>query len=203
MNIKSVIITVFLLVSLSGCISSKSYVDPKYHHTSYSDIKLVQERHYINLIVEFQRNGKHLSKHDTDVHGFVERAFRATAVIVPDRASQNRKVKVIVNNLADLGNATAKGFGVGLTFGAAGTVVTDYYEITIEYSNGSDKIVKNLQHALHTTIGNKAAPIENVEPTTALDGFGKIIEDAVLNFVKDMQDQGYFTLNSQLPKRVV
>ena len=46
------------------------------------------------------------------------------------------------------------------------------------------------KHALHTTVGNKAAPVENVEPTSLADGFGTIVEETILNFVKDMQDNG-------------
>jgi len=196
MNITRVILVAITLLMLSGCISTKSYVDPQFHRASYNDIKHVQDIYFVNLTVEFQRNGEHMSKYDKEVYSFVDKALRGTAVVVPETTKQEKGIHVIVNNVGDLGEAAAKGFGVGLTFGAVGTVVTDYYKITVEYSDGTRKVVKNLKHALHSTIGNKAAPIENVEPTTILAGFEKVIEDAILNFVKDMQDQGLLTLNS-------
>ena len=34
------------------------------------------------------------------------------------------------------------------------------------------------------------APVENVEATSLADGFGTIVEEIILNFVKDMQDNG-------------
>ena len=101
---------------------------------------------------------------------------------------------VVVNNIADMGSAAAKGFGTGLTFGLAGSVVTDLYEISIEFSDGNGGNIRNdYKHALHTTIGNKKAPLDGVAPTSPADGFGTIVEQTVLNFIKDMQDVGLLT----------
>jgi hypothetical protein len=129
------------------------------------------------------------------VRNHVERVLRASGVIEPTSEGANYTLKVVVNNLADLSDAAAKGFGTGLTFGAVGTLVTDYYEVTITYTDSSGKEQsKKYKHALHTTIGNKKAPFDNVEPTTPADAFGTIVEQVLLNFVKDMQAQGLLTL---------
>ena len=99
-----------------------------------------------------------------------------------------------MNNIADLDEAAAKGFGTGLTLGAAGSAVTDFYDIKIElYMGDEPPLTKTYKHAIVTTIGNKPAPLD-VEPTTVSDAFGKVVEDAMLNFVKEMQAQNLLSL---------
>ncbi len=107
-------------------------------------------------------------------------------------------MKITVNNVADLSEAAVKGFGTGLTFGAADSLVTDYYEITIEYGNGNgngngSQFTQKYKHALHTTTGNEDAPFDSVQPTTPSDAFGTVVEQTLLNFVKDMQAKGFLS----------
>ena len=185
----------FCVFTLFGCVTTKTYVDPSFAEAGYDDIKLVTNRYDCRIEIEFQRNGERLEKADKEVRNHVERTLRATGVINPSMEDIAVSIKVIVNNIADLGEATAKGFGTGLTFGAAGSLVTDYYEITISFSDGKGtELTENYKHALHTTIGNKGAPVEGVEPTTPSDGFGTVVEQVLLNFIKDMQSKGLLSL---------
>jgi hypothetical protein len=183
---------VFICVSVSGCLSTKAYVDLQYRRATYSEIGHVDTKYKANIDVEFQRNGKHFSNADNELRGHVESVFRATGVVVPTTEPVELKIKVIANNIADLAAARTKGFATGLTFGVAGTTVTDYYEVTIEYQNGGMKGRSTYKHAIHTTIGNASAPIP-VEPMTVSDAFGKVVEDVILNFVKEMQQSGKLT----------
>ncbi|MDJ0908043.1 MAG: hypothetical protein QNI99_02550 [Woeseiaceae bacterium] len=178
---------------LSGCISVKSYVDPAFGKATYDDIQQVSERHDLRIEVEFQRNGEVFERAHSEVENHVVRSLRATGVVEPV-AEGSGSLRVVVNNVANIGESAAKGFGTGLTFGLAGSAVTDYYEISIEYTDGNGTVTTHdYKHALHTTVGNKAAPVEDVEPTTLADGFGTIVEEIILNFVKDMQDNGLLT----------
>ena len=194
MSFKNIISMAFLSIFLSGCISPKTYVDPSFSNASYDQIKSVNKKYSSNVLIEFQRNGEHFSRADGELRGHVERTLRATGVITPGGDSSKYAIKVTVNNIADMGDAVAKGFGTGLTFGAAGSLVTDYYEATIEFvdENGA-KHVGTYKHALHTTIGNKKAPFDNVKPTTPAAGFGTVVEQTILNFIKEMQDKGVLT----------
>jgi hypothetical protein len=176
---------------VTGCLSSKSYVDPQYRKAMYSDINHVETKYKANIDVEFQRNGKHFSSVDNELRGHVERVFRATGVVVPATEAVDLKIKVVANNIADISAARNKGFVTGLTFGVAGTCVTDFYEIIIEYQNGGPKERLTYKHAIHTTIGNSPAPIP-VEPTPG-NAFAKVVEDVILNFVKEMQQRGKLT----------
>jgi hypothetical protein len=191
----TIVIVPFLM---SGCLSTKSYVDPQYRKASYNDIAPVAEAYLANLEVEFQLNGEHKQSVDATVRSEVEKALYSINIIVPTNLESELILKVTVNNIADLGKARAKGFGTGLTFGAAGSTVTDFYDIKIElYKGNEEALIKNYKHAIHTTIGNKPAPL-NVEPATTAVAFSKVIEDAILNFIKDLQNKNMFLTSDEI-----
>jgi len=188
-------LVVIIPLFMSGCLSTKSYVDPQYRNASYDDIRSVENKYSAKIHVEFQRNGVHYPKADNECRSHIERVFRATGVIIPKSNESEIRINVVVNNIADLDDARKKGFGTGLTLGAAGSTVTDFYEIKIEcYMGDETPLTKIYKHAIFTTIGNKPAPL-NVEPTTVSDAFGKVLEDALLNFVKEMQAQNLLSIS--------
>ena len=114
--------TIAILISvalLSGCISVKSYVDPAFGRATYDDIQRVSQPHDLRVEVEFQRNGEVFERAHSEVENHVLRSLRATGVVNPvDEGSGS--VRIVVNNIANIGESAAKGFGTGLTFGLAG-----------------------------------------------------------------------------------
>src|SRR4051794_27472401 len=119
MNISGRAIIVIAAASflLTGCISSKSFVDPTFPKVSYDDIKKRPEPLRLKLSVEFQRNGEHFPKADMILKDNAERVLRGSSVIVPVADAGEGEIKIVMNNIADLGGAVAKGFGTGLTLG--------------------------------------------------------------------------------------
>jgi hypothetical protein len=174
---------------LAGCISPQSYVDPQYRLASYDAIQRVAQPVPVKVDVHFQRNGKPLPAADNELRGHVERTLRATGVFTP-AADAAGTISITGNNIADLAEARSKGFATGLTFGAAGSMVDDNYEFTCAYQDGAghDRNA-SFKHAIHTAIGKTEAPA-NLTPTTPADAFGHVVEDVVLNFVKQLQDAG-------------
>lgn len=193
MSLKNIIMAVAVSLALTGCISSKSYVDPKYQDLSLSDLKAVESQHLAKVEIEFQRNGEHLDKVDEILRVQVEKVFLSSGVITPSTEREDITIKVTCNNFSDLGEAFAKGFGTGLTFGLAGSTVIDFYEVKIELMRGDEHIEKTYEHALHSTIGNTDPPFANVEGGTAENGFNGIIEDVIFQFIKDMQEDERFS----------
>ena len=197
MSIQKTLLILLFPFFMTGCISTKTYVDPAFSEATYDDVKPVNDIYETQILVEFQRNGEVFDRANQEVREHVERTLRATGIISPVEEEFDISVKIVVNNVADLGEAAAKGFGTGLTLGAAGSLLTDYYEITIEYDDGNGThLTENYKHALHTTIGNKDAPFDGVEPTTPSDGFGTVVEQTLLNFIKDMQGKGLLTFET-------
>ena len=178
---------------LSGCISSRSFVDPSIPKVSYEDIKKRSDPLKLKLLVEFQRNGEHLPKVDSTLKDNTERVLRGTGVIVPVDDQSVGEIKVVVNNIADLGSARAKGFGTGLTFGLAGSTVADAYEMTISITiNGKTISRTAIKHSLYTIIGNGTLPngVESIPPNVA---FERVLEQMILRALHEMQNTGELT----------
>lgn len=191
---KSKVLMLLVAISISsfssGCVSSKSFVDPTFGKVTYNDLEPPANPHRLNITAEFQRNGVHLPEVDSELYGHVERVLRASRFAVPAQGESESKIYVVVNNIADLEKARAMGFGTGLTFGAAGSWVTDYYEMKVELVLGETTFNKSgYKHQLHTTIGNKKGP-EGVPPVTAAAGFATIVEQLLLNFLSDLYKEG-------------
>ena len=175
---------------LSGCISSKSFIDPSIPKVSYDDIKKRSEPLKLKLLVEFQRNGEHFPKVDSTLKDNTERVLRGTGVIVPVDDHSAGEIKVVVNNIADVGSARAKGFGTGLTFGLAGSTVTDAYEMTITITaNGKTVSRTAIKHSIFTLIGNGTLP-NGVESIPANVAFGRVLEQMILRALQEMQNTG-------------
>lgn len=184
---------------LAGCIAPKAYVDPNYVKVTAADVKSVAKKHPAKIAVEFRSNGEPKPAVHDMLKAKVENALRSTGVLEVDPTATAFSLTVTVNNIADTSSAASKGFMTGLTLGAAGSVVTDFYDITISYTDASGQQQKTYKHALHTTIGNQDAPFPNVAPTTIDAGFDAILQQVILNFVSDMQKEGKLTYIMRLP----
>ena len=95
MNSIRLMFSLFVIAFLSGCMTTKSYVDPTYGKTAYSDIKSVATPYNSNVSVEFRRNGTHFARADSELRGHVERTLRASGVVVPGAAGANYSIRVI------------------------------------------------------------------------------------------------------------
>jgi hypothetical protein len=181
-------VTVVSCVGLSACITTRSYVDPQFHHVSYSQIARPAKPQVVRVDAQFERNGNPYPAVDGQLRQFVDQTLRGTGVFIPSPdVSNGAVVSVVANNIADISAARAKGFGTGLTFGAAGSVVPDYYHVTFTYRDPSGNEHKHsYDHAIYTTIGHATPPVD-ATPTTPALAFEKVIEDVTLNFVKDLQ----------------
>jgi len=178
----------------TGCISAKTYVDPKFRKATYQDIKRSDQLLPVTIAVEFQVNGKPGSRQQNIiVSRKILRVLAATKVFVEENSTNVMHaghLKITVNDFGDMGAAVGKGFATGLTFGLAGSEVVDNYEMTIVYrpANG-ESITKQYRHAIHTTIGVHSAPagMESVPPT---DAFDQVVEEMLLNFIQGLQKEG-------------
>jgi hypothetical protein len=196
-NLRIVLAATLSCLALTGCISSKSFVDPSVQKFSYDDLTKKAEPLKLKLSVEFQRNGVPYPRADSTLKDNTERVLRGTGVITPAESQTVGEIKVTVNNIADTGSAAAKGFGTGLTFGLAGSTVMDAYEMTISITANGKTINRTaIKHALFTAVGNTSLPpgIETVPPNV---GFGRVLEQMILRALQDMQAAGELTYSIQ------
>jgi hypothetical protein len=154
-----ILAVVVFSLTLSGCISAQSMVDPGFPKVTYDDVKKRPEPLRLNLAVEFQRNGEHQPKVDSTIQDHAERVLRASGVITPTTDGPDGDIRIVMNHIADKGTAVAKGIGTGLTFGLATSTVTDSYEMDVMVNaKGKTAQKRGIRHALHTTVGNAALP---------------------------------------------
>ncbi|MEB3791226.1 hypothetical protein [Acinetobacter sp. IK40] len=184
---------VAVATQLTGCLSVKSYVDPAYKSVTYSDIKRPAQPIPVVLTTEFQRNGVVIPKAGKELQSAVERSLRATGMFSPTaqlNGEKQAKLQLTANNVADLGEAAGKGVLTGLTFGAVGNAIADKYEFKFNYIDAQGKETsQRYPHMILTTVGNKKAPVENVQPMSINEAFNKVVDDVVIRFSYDLQKQ--------------
>ena len=91
-------------------------------------------------------------------------------------------------------DAMAKGFTTGLTFGLAGSQVTDGYVCTVDYiaSPSAAKITKVVHHAIHTNIGAHSAPANSTKAASAMAAIKTVVNQAIGNALKELSaDPGF------------
>jgi hypothetical protein len=190
MNLR--LIAVLVTSSLvQGCISTHSYVDPQFHHASFGDLARSQPPYALSVKSEFQRNGVEQPRVERQLRDDVERTLRASGVVVPydGKGSADGEISIVVNNVTDLCSAAAKGFGTGLTLGLVGSHVMDGYEMTARLTQSDSVEERKYQHAIISTVGNAAGP-PGLTPVALATAFNQVVDDLVLNFLKDMQSEG-------------
>jgi len=136
------------------------------------------------LLVTFQRDGTAVPKVLKIVRPKVERELKASGMFttlsdtpVPNGAI----VSVTINNITEKG-AAGKGFKTGLTFGLAGTMVTDRYKVTVDYvpAAGKPTVTRVVDHAIFTTIGLKSTPpADATKMQNLLDAFDGVVRQTV------------------------
>jgi len=174
-------------VALSGCISTKSFMDPTFPKVSYDDLKKRQTPVPLNLQVEFQRNGVHIPKIDASLREDSERILRTSGVIAPVADGGRGEILVVVNNIGDLGDARSKGFATGFTFGLVGSEVVDAYEMTVVVTMKGKVVARaTASHALHSVIGNATIP-QGVEILPDGAGFPQVLEQMLIRALHDLQ----------------
>ena len=185
------LLPILALGMLQACVTQKSYVDPQYRHASYNDLARVNPPYVLDVKVEFQRNGEDKPAVDRTVADRVSRSLRASGVAIPydGHAPADGQLNVIANNVVSLSGAAAKGFGTGLTLGLVGSHVTDNYEVTVRLTQGAATIEREYPHSIITTVGNASGPA-GVQPVAIGTAVDQVIDDVVLNFLKDMQAAG-------------
>lgn len=183
-------------VVLTGCLSMKSYVDPALPTVTRADIRTPATPRPVQVAVEFRTKGA------INAAATAEIQPRAVAVaaesglfssVSRDAAGPDAGLlTIVIDNVPLEGeNAAAEGFGVGLTFGAVGSMVTDVYVTTVTYSRGGQTTSVDVRHALHTTVGNKSGPA-GLTAVTPLDGVHQVVDQIVWNSLDQLADKRAF-----------
>jgi hypothetical protein len=178
------------LLSLTGCLSVKSYVDPELRKVEYADLLVRSERRPVSVAVQFERNGELKSSVNGHVQERVVKILESSKLFSKVTTGDGQgldRLQLVLNNVADVDGAVGKGVKTGVTFGAAGSLVTDTYVLKATFlQSGKVAVEKTYRHALHSTIGNAEGP-PNLRPMGTQEAFDKVLEDLMLNLILDLQ----------------
>jgi len=181
---------------LTGCASF--YVDGNTKVVAASEFKKPNAPRPVQLVFEFQTRGAPNTRATDLVKPEVVQQVTSSGLfstMVDRPASDSGLLSITINNVPLTDDAFTKGFVTGLTFGLAGSKVSDGYVCTVKYlpPGASEPIVKTARHAIHATIGAAAAP-GNATPApdgksavmTMVDG---VVSTALNDLSKDPQFQ--------------
>jgi hypothetical protein len=179
----------FLVLAMSGC--ATMYVDNGLKDVPISEYPHLQAPKPVQLIFSFETKGTANARATDllrkDVTGVVTNS-QLFAAVSSDPVADGSILSITINNVPVTDNAFTKGFATGLTFGLAGNVVTDGYVCTIDYlgASGASKITKTKSHAIHTTVGAKAAPANATKAASPKDAVETMARQVVANTLKDL-----------------
>ena len=121
----------------------------------------VQPLHPTQLLFEFQTKGVANARATDILKSHVIDQVKNSGLfssVTEGKAEGGAVLSITLNNVPITDDAFSKGFVTGLTFGLAGSEVSDGYVCTARYIVGAsnENIVKQARHAIHTTIGAKS-----------------------------------------------
>jgi hypothetical protein len=146
---------------LVGC--ANFYVDGNTKEVDASVYKRRDPVHPVQVLFEFQTKGVANANATGLLKARVLEQIKASGLfseVGEAPAAGGALLGITLNNVPLSDDAFSKGFVTGLTFGLAGSQVSDGYVCTLRYSPaaGAAPIVRQARHAIHTTIGATAAP---------------------------------------------
>lgn len=182
-------------ITLSGCISAKMYVDPGLPKVGKTDMPVLPETHPVQVLFEFQTKGNANARATSQIEPRVvsiasESGLFSKISTTADQADAG-VLKIVINNVPLTDNVAAKGFGTGLTFGLAGSLVKDGYICTASYSRDGKTTDVIVHHAIYTTVGNHAAP-EGLTPMDPASAVHLAMDEMTWNALKQLADKKAF-----------
>lgn len=183
-------------ILLSGCLAPTMYVDRSLPPASKADVAAITSPQPVQFLYEFQSRG---TANARATEGTRERVLGVVkdsglfSVISAEPQANQRRLTVVINNFPVTEDAASKGFGVGLTFGLAGTTVTDGYDCNATLTvPGAAPVALQYKHALHTTIGNTSPPPGLTPEPSAQDAITKLLSQLMWSIMRDVSKSSAF-----------
>ncbi|MBY0241933.1 MAG: hypothetical protein K2X55_21735 [Burkholderiaceae bacterium] len=182
---------------LTGCASS--YLDNSTREVPVATMKKVSQPKPVHLVFEFQSKGAPNSRATEFLKDSVADQLKGSGLFstvsqqpVPGAAMLN----ISLNNvpLTSEKDAMASGFVTGLTFGLAGSTVSDGYVCTASYlpAGQSAPVVLTARHAIHTAMGNSGTPANARKTANMEDAVRTMTREVVSNVLNDLSTNAAF-----------
>ena len=175
--------------ALTGC--ANFYVDINTKEVAASQYKRSEPIHPVQVLFEFQTKGVANANATAFLKARVLEQIKTSGIfseVSESPAAGGALLGITLNNVPLSDDAFSKGFVTGLTFGLAGSKVSDGYVCTARYSAGANAtpIVKQARHAIHTTLGASAAPSDGVKAASIDEAVTLMTRQIVSNVLNDV-----------------
>ena len=183
----------FALAFLSGCASH--YIDGNTKGVDAAQFRKPAQPAPVQLFVEFETKGVANARATEFVRPMVLEQVQASGLFSQVQATPaegGALLEVKLNNIPVNDDAFSKGFVTGLTFGLAGSQVSDGYVCTVRYLRGKDSIEKTARHAIHTTIGNAATPGNATKAQNIEEAIRTMVRQVLSTALNDLSQDPQF-----------
>ncbi|WP_260293719.1 hypothetical protein [Sedimenticola hydrogenitrophicus] len=187
--------TLLSIALLSGC--ANMYVDNGTREISTDQYAKPEPLRPVQALFEFQTKGV-LNARATDLLKVKVLDQVKSSGLFSDVSEEpvtgGALLSITLNNVPVTDDAFSKGFVTGLTFGLAGSQVTDGYVCTARYvgDTSGQAIEKKARHAIHTTVGNAAAPANATKAVDTEDAVYTMTRQVVSNVLNDLSHDNNF-----------
>ena len=183
------------VLALQGC--SSFYVDGTTKEIPISQYRHAEPIHPVQLLFEFQTKGvTNAVATDFLKKSVIEQVDSSGlfSMVSEEPVAGGALLGITLNNVPVDDDAFSKGFVTGLTFGLAGSKVTDGYICSATYSDGTNAqpIVKRARHAIHTTIGASKAPGNAVKADNLEQAVKLMTRQIISNVLNDLSSDVVF-----------
>lgn len=184
-----------MTVVLTGC--ATHYVDGATREISAGQFRKPQTPQPVQLVFEFQTKGVANANATQQLKAQVLQKVRDTGLfssVEEKPVASGGLLSLKLNNVVLTDDAFSKGFATGLTFGLAGSQVSDGYICTVSYfGNGQGTpITKTARHAIHTTLGAAKSPGNAEKATSIQDAVTKMTSQIVSTALNDLSQDPAF-----------
>lgn len=182
-------------ILLSGC--ANMYVDGTTKEISSSQFKQPDPLHPAQVLFEFQTKGITNVRATDFLKAKVIDQIKSSGLfseVSEGPVAGGALLSITLNNIPVTDDAFKKGYITGLTFGLAGSQVTDGYLCTARYMHDASgpAIVKQARHAIHTTLGNAAIPANATKAANAAEAVTSMTHQIVSNVLNDLSHDPEF-----------
>jgi hypothetical protein len=182
---------------LTGCASS--YLDNNTREVPVAAMKKVSQPKPVHLVFEFQSKGAPNSRATDFLKESVAEQLKGSGMFstVSQQPLEGAgMLNIALNNvpLTSEKEAMASGFVTGLTFGLAGSTVSDGYVCTATYlpAGQSTPVVATARHAIHTSMGNSSAPANARKTANMEEAVRTMTREVVSNVLNDLSNNAAF-----------
>ena len=184
------------ICSLPSKAEAKILIDTTLGDLKAEDKVSVAEPRPIQLLLEFQTDGVTNAKATKFALPIVTEELKASGVVgaISDVPVQGGDMlSIVINDITEKG-AASKGFTAGLTFGLAGVLVADNYDVKFSYSKGSDQvpITRSVHHRLYFKFGAKQIPDNAMEVKNINEGFKLMMHQVVAHGMNQIAGDSAF-----------